>query len=103
MALNIKRWSDSQPPDATTLRRRLETEGYIVSDYTDDAGTVYETHSHESDQTHWIVSGEVEFVVGGEKYLLRAGDRDFLPAHTDHSAFVPDSGPVHYLIGVKSR
>lgn len=103
MALNIQRWTDTQLPDRTTLRQRLEAEGYIVTEYVDDPGAVYETHSHESDQTHWVVSGELEFVVNGEKYSLRAGDRDFLPANTDHSAFVPGNEPLRYLIGVKSR
>lgn len=103
MTVNIQRWTDSQSPDHTKFRRQLETEGYVVTEHVDDAGTVYETHSHESAQTHWIVSGEVEFVVNGEKYRLRAGDRDFLPANTDHSAFVPGNEPLRYLIGVKSR
>ena len=52
MALNIQRWTDSKSPDLTTLRQRLEAEGYVVTEYVDGAGTVYETHSHESDQTH---------------------------------------------------
>ena len=81
----------------------MESEGYTVSEFTDEAGMVYESHSHEDDQTHWIISGEAEFVVGGETYQLRSGDRDFLPANTEHSAVVLGSEPVRYLTGVKRR
>ena len=42
-----------------------------------------------------------ELTVGGESYTLRAGDRDFLPANTAHSAFVPGCEPVRYLIGTR--
>jgi mannose-6-phosphate isomerase-like protein (cupin superfamily) len=103
MQLDIQRWTNSASPDRATLQRQLESEGYIVTEYVDAAGTVYESHSHEVDQTHWIVSGELEFKVEGTTYRLRAGDRDFLPARTDHSAFVPGNEPVRYLIGVKDR
>lgn len=101
--MEIRRWNESQPPDANTFRQLLEREGYSVSEWSDAPGTVYETHSHESDQSHWVISGELEFMVDGETYRLRAGDRDFLPADTAHSALVPGSEPVRYLIGVKNR
>jgi len=52
-------------------------------------------------QSHWIISGELELQVGQETYRLRAGDRDFLPANTIHSAFVPGDEAVVYLIGAK--
>ena len=44
---------------------------------------------------------QLELRVGHETYVLRAGDRDFLPANTMHSAFVPGDEPVIYLIGAK--
>jgi len=47
------------------------------------------------------LSGELELRVGHEIYTLRAGDRDFLPANTIHSAFVPGDEPVTYLIGAR--
>ena len=71
-------------------------------EWSDRPGTVYESHSHDTDQSHWIISGELELVVNGQTYQLRAGDRDFMPANTSHSAFVPGTQPVRYLIGVKN-
>lgn len=101
MSLRLERWNEAGRPDAKILRKRLEREGYSVSENTDQPGTRYEPHSHESDQTHWILSGEAEFVVENETYTLRAGDRDYLPANTEHSAAVVGSEPVRYLVGVK--
>ena len=103
MSFEVKRWQDTQPPDVVRLRRRLESEGFTVSEYTDAPGNVYDSHSHEDDQTHWIISGEAEFEVDGQKYHLGPGDRDFLPANTEHAAVVLGNEPVRYLVGVKSR
>jgi uncharacterized cupin superfamily protein len=55
---------------------------------------------HERDQSHWIVSGELEITVDGVgTFLLQAGDRDFLPAGMYHSARVPEGQHVIYLVG----
>ena len=87
---------------AKTLRQRLEHEGYNVFEWTDAAGTVYGPHSHAEDQSHWIISGALELTAHNETYILGAGDRDYLPANTTHSAFVPGNEPVRYLIGAKN-
>jgi mannose-6-phosphate isomerase-like protein (cupin superfamily) len=80
----------------------MEREGYSVFEWSDGAGAVYATHTHAEDQSHWIIKGTLELRVGTEQYVLRAGDRDFLPAGTEHSAFVPGDEAVLYLIGAKA-
>jgi quercetin dioxygenase-like cupin family protein len=102
MSLDIRRWKGSLEPNVRKLREELESEGYIVSEAVDAPGTVYSSHTHETDQSHWIISGEVEFEVNGETYHLSAGDRDLLPANTPHAAAVLGNKPVRYLVGVKS-
>jgi quercetin dioxygenase-like cupin family protein len=99
--MDVRRWSETQKPDPEELRMRLENEGYVVTEGSDPPGTVYEAHVHDRDQTCWIISGEAEFNTAGETYRLRAGDRDFLPANTEHSASVCGSETVRYLTGVK--
>ncbi|HKO62716.1 MAG TPA: cupin domain-containing protein [Pyrinomonadaceae bacterium] len=99
--MNIQRWNEANPPVTSELRKRLEDEGYVVTENSDAPGAVYEPHTHDKDQTHWILTGEVEFNTAGETYRLRAGDRDFLPANTEHAAFVVGSETVRYLTGVK--
>ncbi len=101
MTLRVERWAESAKPDAMTMRQRLESEGYSVFEWSDAPGTVYGPHAHAEDQSHWIISGALELTVDGESYMLRAGDRDFLPANTTHSAFVSGNEPVRYLIGAK--
>ena len=101
MSIKVKPWNGPNLPDAKTLRDQLEDEGYSVFEWSDAPGSVYGPHSHADDQSHWIISGELELTVGGETYTLRPGDRDFLPANTTHSAFVLGHEPVRYLIGAK--
>ena len=101
MNIRIERWRDSAKPNPTDLKQRLRNEGYSVFQWSDAPGTKYGPHAHAEDQSHWIVSGELELRVGHEIYTLRAGDRDFLPANTIHSAFVPGDEPVVYVIGAK--
>src|SRR4051812_12898694 len=101
MSIQIDRWDNSSHPKAEELKQRLLAEGYSVFQWTDPLGTKYGPHSHAEDQSHWIISGELELRVGYEIYTLRAGDRDYLPADTIHSAFVSGDEPVVYLIGSK--
>ena len=101
MSIEVERWSEPTSPDAVKLKARLTKEGYSVFQWSDAPGTKYGPHAHAEDQSHWILAGKLELRVGYETYTLRAGDRDFLPANTLHSAFVPGDEPVTYLIGAK--
>jgi quercetin dioxygenase-like cupin family protein len=101
LSLRVERWGGAGPPDKETLRRQLESEGYSVFEWTDAPGTSYGPHSHAEDQSHWIVRGALTLRVGWEEHTLRAGDRDYLPANTEHSAVVPRDESVLYLIGAK--
>jgi quercetin dioxygenase-like cupin family protein len=100
MNIQIERWAGDNQPDADKLKVHLQAEGYSVFQWSDAPGTKYGPHAHSEDQSHWIISGVLELRVGHETYKLRAGDRDFLPANTIHSASVPEDG-VTYLIGAK--
>jgi quercetin dioxygenase-like cupin family protein len=101
MSIQVDRWSETETPEADKLKARLAEEGYSVFQWSDAPGTKYGPHAHAEDQSHWILSGELELRVGHEIYTLRAGDRDFLPANTIHSAFVPGGEAVTYLIGAR--
>jgi len=101
MNIEVEHWGKDSPPNSAELRQLLQDEGYSVFEWTDAPGTKYGPHAHAEDQSHWILSGELELRVGHETYRLRAGDRDYLPANTMHSAFVPGDEPVTYLIGAK--
>jgi len=101
MNIQVERWNEETTQDVNELKGRLQSEGYSVFQWTDAAGTKYGPHAHAEDQSHWILSGVLDLRVGHETYSLKAGDRDFLPANTIHSASVPRDNPVTYLIGAK--
>jgi quercetin dioxygenase-like cupin family protein len=101
MSFKVERWTRDKSPNAIELRAELESEGYSVFQWSDSPGTYYSPHQHPEDQSHWIISGELELKVEGQSYTLQAGDRDFLPAGTVHEAVVPGASPVIYLIGAK--
>lgn len=98
----IVRWNEVYAPNAAMLRLKLEREGYRVFQWGDRPEMVYATRCHPQDQSHWIISGEME--ITAERigtYRLKAGDRDFLPAETYHSARVIGDKSVIYLVGEK--
>jgi quercetin dioxygenase-like cupin family protein len=101
MSIEVERWSEQTSPDERELKTKLIGEGYSVFQWSDAPGTKYGPHAHGEDQSHWILSGQLELRVGYETYILGPGDRDFLPANTMHSAVVPGDKPVTYLIGAK--
>ncbi len=98
MDLEVVEWNDSQAPTEAELRARLESEGYQVFSWNDAAGTVYEPHRHEHDESLWIVSGQMTFGVAGDDYALGPGDRLMLPGGTVHSAVAGPQGAA-YLVG----
>jgi quercetin dioxygenase-like cupin family protein len=101
LSLKVERWNKGEEPSVLELRHKLEAEGYRVFEWSDAPGTHYGAHRHAEDQSHWIISGKLELRIQGQTYTLSAGDRDFLPAGTVHSAFVPGTEPVLYLIGAR--
>ncbi len=102
MNYRIERWRQIYAPNAAMLRHILVSEGFRVFQWSDLPEAVYANHRHGEDQTHWIVSGALELTIERiGTVVLEAGDRDFMPANTYHSARVVGEEPVVYLIGEK--
>jgi len=100
MEYRFERWESVETPEASELQQRMESEGYSVFRWSDSPGSCYPTHSHSTNQSHWVITGSIEFVIEGEKRItLMAGDRDFMPAGTKHSARVIGDEDAVYLIG----
>lgn len=100
MNYRVERWDGPDAPVAEEMIGRMRDEGYSVFKWSDAAGAVYADHEHGDDQCHWIISGTLELEVRGfGTVILNAGDRDFMPAGTVHSARVLGDEPVVYLIG----
>ncbi|HEV7644856.1 MAG TPA: cupin domain-containing protein [Pyrinomonadaceae bacterium] len=99
----IEKWTASDAPTGKALRTQMEADGYNVFEWSDRPGITYGMHRHDDDQSHCIISGQIEFTVENEgTFVLGPGDRDFLPAGTLHSARVVGEEVVFYLIGAKN-
>ena len=99
----VQEWREEYAPEAAKLRDLLVAEGYSVYRWSDRPGAVYDSHKHDIDQSHWVISGSIELVVEkAGSFVLSAGDRDFMPAGTYHTARVIGDKPVVYLIGERA-
>ena len=104
MNYRIERWTKSNAPNPASLRGILISENYRVFQWQDAPGAVYSLHEHERDQSHWIISGALELTIENVgSFFLKAGDRDFMPAGTRHSARVVGEDAVVYLVGEKVK
>jgi len=84
------------------LRYTLEKEGFDVFQWSDRPGMFYGPHKHGEEQSHWVVSGQLEIHVKDVgTFQLGPGDRDFMPAETYHTARVIGDASVLYVVGIK--
>jgi quercetin dioxygenase-like cupin family protein len=98
MRLEVLAWKEASPPTEPALRQQLLDEGFEVFYWQDPEGTVYQPHSHDHDESLWVIEGEMTFGVGGRTLQLHAGDRLMLPKGTVHTAHAGMNGAT-YLIG----
>jgi quercetin dioxygenase-like cupin family protein len=102
MEVELIRWDRDAAPQRDVLQRRLTEEGFDVSEWTDRPGARYAPHSHEEDESLWVLEGEISFGIGGAEYALGVGDRLLLPGRTVHSALAGPEG-ASYLIGQRRQ
>lgn len=96
----VEKWREVHTPNPAMLRHLLTLQGYSVFHWTDLPGTYYAMHKHPTEQSHWVVTGSLEITVEGRgTYILEAGDRDFMPAETYHSARVLGDEVLAYFVG----
>jgi quercetin dioxygenase-like cupin family protein len=98
MKLEVINWTDQDRPREAALRKQLEADGFDVISWHDPPGADYTPHTHDHDESMWVVSGEITFGIAGTSYRLQAGDRLMLPGGTVHTAHAGRDGAV-YLIG----
>lgn len=104
-------WPEAKaPPTQEEVEARLHHEGYESFKWYDVPGMAYPKHAHELDECIWILKGELILEIGpvgetadnhGQSHSLKAGDRIYLPAKTPHTARVPASRSVTYIVGQK--
>ena len=100
MQLEVIEWRTKDAPSETALRARLAADGFDAFVWTDPPDADYQPHSHDHDESLWVIAGEITFGVDGVEYRLGPGDRLMLPADTVHTAHAGAAGAT-YLIGEK--
>jgi quercetin dioxygenase-like cupin family protein len=98
MKLEQIEWKGEAPPDEENLRQQLQGEGYSIFCWQDSPGADYQPHSHDHDESLWMVEGQMTFGAAGRQWLLGPGDRLMLPKGTIHTAVAGPQG-AKYLIG----
>ena len=98
MNLDLIRWEGVEAPLERALHERLIDEGFEVSSWRDEPGATYAAHSHDRDETLWLMEGRIVFEIGDRRYDLGPGDRLMLPRGTVHAAKAGPAGAA-YLIG----
>ena len=101
MRVEVIRWREARKPREGELKKRLESEGFSVFRWRDDAGADYQPHAHDHDESLWVIDGEIVFGAGGAEYRLGPGDRLMLPKDTVHTAHT--RAGATYLIGQRRR
>jgi quercetin dioxygenase-like cupin family protein len=94
-------WPGPEAPEESALRERLEREGFSAFSWRDAPGATYSAHSHDHDESLWVVDGEITFGAEGEELRLAPGDRLMLPRGTVHTARAGPRGAT-YLIGERT-
>jgi quercetin dioxygenase-like cupin family protein len=97
MKLEVIRWTGGASPSADDLDRRLESEGFQTFRWQDSAGADYSAHSHDHDESLWLIDGEISFGIDGTDYRLRPGDRLMLPKDTVHTARAGAAGADYWI------
>ena len=94
--MSVRRWNEAidGPYSESALRRKLESDGYLVARYTYPPGTHFPEHTHDVDKIDAVISGRFRLVIGGHLAVLSPGDWIAVPRGVRHSATVIGDEPV---------
>ena len=101
--IEVRHWNEKTdgPLDQSTMKKKLENEGYGVSTYTYSPGTYFDNHEHRVSKIDAVLSGTFRIGMNGKFINLEAGDWIEVPAGVVHSAEVLGKVPVVSLDAVK--
>lgn len=99
--MKLVHWNGPALPTEEEAEAKLHKEGYTSFKWYDVPGVTYPPHRHAKDECLWVLRGELVVEIEGQEFHLKPGDRFYLPAKTSHTARVPNSASVTYLVGQK--
>jgi quercetin dioxygenase-like cupin family protein len=99
----VRHWNETLdgPFSEAALKKRLESEGYLVCRYVYPPGTEFPEHTHGVDKIDAVVSGRFRLIVAGHTAILESGDWVAVGRGVRHSAAVVGDQPVVSLDAVK--
>ena len=97
MVVELIPWSEASPPEEHALRERLARDGFDAFLWSDAPGARYSPHTHDHDESRWVVRGEITFGIDGRSYRLGPGDRLMLPQGTVHEAVAGADGATYWI------
>ncbi len=90
--------------DVTVLASKQDTLGQEFTYQVGEKGMGPPPHSHDWDESFFVVKGSVEFSCDGKTELCSAGTLVFVPGGTLHSfQYGPDGGEMLEITGTGSR
>jgi quercetin dioxygenase-like cupin family protein len=100
--MEIETWDDAWGQlSESSMKRRLEAQGFVVSRYVYPPGTRFGDHKHGVDKKDAVLKGRFLIRAVGRDFLLGPGDALSVPAGTIHSAEVVGGEEVVSLDAVK--
>jgi mannose-6-phosphate isomerase-like protein (cupin superfamily) len=103
----VERWRNVYAPNPAMLQLLLIRQGYEPYRWSERLGAFYSWHFHDEEQIHWVIEGQLEitFQDFGKtfSYILKAGDRDFMPPKMYHTARVVGDRDLLYFVGIKKK
>jgi len=99
----IEHWDAASdgPLSESSLRRKLEARGYVVTRYVYPPGTRFPPHKHDRDKLDAVLAGCFRIVMADVALTLEAGDCLYVPKGMMHSAEVLGDEAVISLDAVK--
>ena len=87
-------WDREEPPDASSVARRLRDAGVEPHPWSNGPGDRYGVHTHDYTKLLVCAAGSITFQVGADAVAvqLRPGDGFILPPGTPHAATVGPAG-----------
>lgn len=103
--MRIERWEPGRdgPFSEPSMRRKLESRGYLHSERTYPAGAVAAAQPASQDRVEAVVSGMVKMTVGGEAAILAAGDLVIVPRGEIRRLEVVGPAPARCFEGIRSE
>jgi quercetin dioxygenase-like cupin family protein len=91
-----------QTVNGVWIKTLVYGERTLLTEFKLEAGHTLPSHSHEQEQTGYLVSGEIQLTIGDKTYDIGPGDSWSIPGNIEHGAkIVEDSVAIEVFSPVR--